>query len=354
MYDEKPLWKRFFGGVFYTAFLGTALVGGTAAGWINKSPLGVELIRATITPRAPEEVFGNQNQITLLLMGCDEDRYWSGYDQRGRKIAEPIMANGSNIKRKYARADMLLVARLDFDKNTISGISIPRDTECELPGYHKQKINAYNVIAVEDDGTRHGHLVNISEKDGPGWMKQAVEHTLGQNVSIDRVVVMNYDAFKEMVDVVGGVTVDIDKRMDYDDKAGDVHIHFKPGRQKLDGYDSMMYVRFRKGRGGDDDYKRQERQKQFLASFKQAIISQPLKAPEVLNKAAETMNGALTPEEIASLAMFARGVKTTDIKMGRIPTTEQRGTTNLKVDENKLSETLEEFGLLQSVVRAGA
>ncbi|CAN5655722.1 hypothetical protein BH11ARM2_BH11ARM2_30120 [soil metagenome] len=353
MYDEKPLWRRFIGGAFYTVFLVTALIGGTAAGWMKKSPLMGTLFRTVIAPRPPEEVFGGKGQLTLLLMGCDEDRYWSGYDPRGRKIAEPITAKGSNIKRKYARADMLLVAKLDFAKNTVSGISIPRDTECELPGYHKQKINAYNVIAVEDDGTRKGRQVPISEQDGPQWMRQAVEQTL-PGVSIDRVVVMNYDAFKEMVDAVGGVVVDIDKRMDYDDNAGEVHIHFKPGRQKLDGYNSMMYVRFRKGRGGDDDYKRQERQKQFLASFKQAVIQNPTKLPQVLNAAAAVMNGALNEEEIAALAMFAKGVKPTDIKMGRIPTLDQRGTTNLKVDEDKLTETLEQFGLLQSVVRNGA
>ncbi|RYG32589.1 LytR family transcriptional regulator [bacterium] len=346
MNEERPYWKRFLGSIAYILFLGSALVFGTAAGWMGKSSTMTTLIKRSIVQRDPEEVFGGKKSLTLLLMGCDEDRYWSGYNRSGRKIAEPIMANGSNVKRKYARADMILVARLDFEKNTITGLSIPRDTSCELPGYRNQKINAYNVVAVEEPT---GHQIAISEQDGPQWMRQAVEHTL-PGVSIDKVVVMNYDAFKEMVDVVGGVTVDVEKRMDYDDKAGNVHIHFKPGRQKLDGYDSMMYVRFRKS---DSDFKRQERQKEFLVSFKQAVISDPLKLPQVFEKAAATMNGALNDEEIAALAMFARSVKPTDIKMGQIPVFDQRGTTNLKVDQDKLTETMEKFGLLPSVVGAG-
>jgi LCP family protein required for cell wall assembly len=307
------------GGLGYAFFLVIALAVGSGYGWVSQSKTMTALVKGIIfDPKPPEEIFANRDGITLLLLGCDEDRYYRG-----------VTANGSNIRRKQARSDMMLVARLDFRTNRITGVSIPRDTECQLPGYRRMKINHYHSIAPK------GQEAQLT--------KQAVEYIL-PGVVIDRVLTIDYDAFKDMVDTVGGVKVNIEKRMVYHDNAGDVHIDFHPGPTKLDGYNAMMFVRYRHG---DNDFKRQERQKQFLTAFKDSVMRDKIKLPQVFEKATAALGNSLTAEEIASIAFFARNVPSTNIEMGQIPVREGRGT-YLKVDEDKLSETLERYGLVGS------
>src|SRR5207253_927402 len=147
--------------------------------------------------------------------------------------------------------------------NRITGVSIPRDTLAAPDGYKRQKINAFHLLG------------------GPDLSKAAVESLIP--VQIDRVVVLNYKAFEDMIDLVGGVDVSVPKKMDYDDVRGHLHIHLKPGPQHLGGEDAVGFVRFRHS---DDDFHRQGRQKAFLLAFKNAVMHRPSALPQVAVKAA--------------------------------------------------------------------
>jgi LCP family protein required for cell wall assembly len=306
-----PLWKRFFGGVFYLVVLAVTLTVGTAAGWLNRSPVAVEVVRQELFGANPERVFNDRSSLTLLLLGCDED----------------LSYGGAKVLKRQARADMMLVAKLDFANNRISGVSIPRDTYCRLPGYRGKKINAYHAIAPAGQG---GELT-----------RQAVEHLL-PGVSIDRVVTLDYEAFQRMVNLVGGVSIDVQDRLRYHDEAGGLHIDLQPGPQRLDGYQAMGFVRYRHG---DSDFKRQDRQKQFLMSFKNALAADWTKLPLVVEEATGVLGNAFTPHEIAGLAYFSRRVQPENILMGQIPVVPGRGTF-LRVDERRLEETLQEYHIL--------
>jgi polyisoprenyl-teichoic acid--peptidoglycan teichoic acid transferase len=143
-----------------------------------------------------------------------------------------------------------------------------------------------------------------------------VEHLTG--VKFDRTIVINYEAFQEMVNVVGGVPVYVKDVMNYVDKAGGLFIDFKPGKITLDGYDAMCYVRFRKDIGGD--FRRTERQREFLLAFKNQVVKNWVALPDVIEKGVGVLGSALSPREIGALANFSRGVKQSDIKMLRLPT----------------------------------
>jgi LCP family protein required for cell wall assembly len=306
-----------------------ALALGTAYGWVSRSKMMMSLLQTAIVPKDPRVVFGNTKSVTLLMLGCDEERKWGGVASYGTR---DWTNKPGEVTRKYARADMILVARLDFEQGMITGISIPRDTDVRLPGYRSHRINTYFKL----EGT----------EKGPEMMQKAVTHAL-DGVPIDRVVVLNYDAFQEMVDSVGGVAIDVPKKMDYDDHAGNVHIHLEPGRQRLSGYDALMYVRYRKSNDGaaDTDFDRQNRQKQFLVSFKDAVMRDPLKLPTVFDKAVDVLGNSMNEDEIASLAFFAKSVKPNQIRMGMLPVRERRGTTRLAIDTRKLPAVLEEYNL---------
>lgn len=320
----KPGWKRILGGTFYALFILCAFGAGTIGGWISRSPMMMALAQQIFVAKDPSEVFGNKKHLTILMMGVDVDLKTVGVRYVGNKVyykKEPIPGSG--------RADMILVARLDFENNTITGVSIPRDTLCRLPGYRRQKINAY-------------YRFNRKESKY-GLMREAVEDTL-PGVKIDRTVSLNYSAFEEIVNDLGGVWIDVKKPMKYDDYFGNIFINFKPGMQKMNGHDSLLFVRFRHT---DSDFERQARQKQFLMAMKTAMMQNIAKFPVVLEKSVSLMDEAFTRDEMASVAYFAKNVKQADIQMGRIETLPIRRSTDLRVDQAKLLATLREYKMIE-------
>src|SRR5687768_9278937 len=307
--DPPSTAKRVFGGLFYVLVCAVALMLGTGAQWVSRSPVLMDVVSQFLGRTPPEKIF-NRDAITLLILGCDEDRAYGG----------------KTILRKYARSDVMLVARIDFKNKRVGGVTIPRDLEVSVPGYMPQKINAYHSIGGQD------------------LAKQAAEQVVG--VSIDRVIVINYEAFQKMDDAAGGVTVYVDKKMDYDDDRGHLHVHLKPGRHKLNGYQAMGFVRFRHDAGSD--IRRQGRQKDFLIAFKETVKNNPATFPEVTNRAEEVLNGALDSREVAALGLYLRGIPNDNIKMGQVPVVDKPGPGwNLLINESKLQEVLEEHYLLE-------
>lgn len=302
---SSPWYSRALGAVFYLLVCGLVALAGTVLGYLSQGPLGTKAVVRILRNADPADAFDGKPAITLLVLGCDEDR------TRG----------GVRVVRSQARSDMILVARIFFRDRRVTGVSIPRDLEVHLPGYRPQKINAYHSIG------------------GKELAKAAVEHVLG--VPIDRVLVVDYRAFQDMVDLVGGVQIQVEKRMRWRDRAGDLNIDLKPGLQVLDGYQAMGYVRFRHS---DSDFMRQDRQKRFLLAFKEAALKDPLKLNALAEKAVEATGGGLTADEILSLAMFARNLPKENVRLGALPVLSGEGT-NLRLDIVQLPKILEEFNL---------
>lgn len=302
--------RRWVAWTLYAFVCLIAIAAGSGLGWLSRSPILSQAVADRVKSAVgikPVDPFENVDALTLLVLGCDAD-----YSRGGKKIL-----------RKYARSDMMMVVKLDLLSKQVTGVSIPRDTLVEAAGYREQKINAYHSIGGTDAA------------------KSAVE-TLLPGVKIDRVVVLDFENFQQMVDIAGGVELDVKKRMKWTDKAAKLKIDLKPGVQKLDGYNAMGFVRFRHT---DSDMHRMERQRQFLIAFKKAVFGNPLQIPEIANKAVEALNGSLTNDEILALAKFSKDMPDEAIKIGTVPTVDA-GSYNLRVDSTKLTETLQEYHLI--------
>lgn len=302
-------WKRAFGFFFYAIFCGLVLAGGAGFRWVKSSDLiwtGLTTVAKDKMGFATAPAFEGRDSVNLLVLGCDQELYY----------------RGTQVLKDKARSDMMMVVKLDFKNNRVSGVSIPRDTVVAVPGHRSQKINGYHMIG------------------GPDLAEAAVETLLP--VNIDRVIVLDFDAFQEMVDLVGGVDIFVPKRMYHVDKAAKLYIDLKPGRQTLDGYNAMCFVRFRKS---DDDFKRQERQRDFMLAFKESVMKNPMKLPQVAEKSKEVMGNALNNEELVYVARFIQKVGNDNIKIGMIPVYDIPGTYDLAVDEAKLHDTLAQYHL---------
>lgn len=302
---------RLFGGVFYIVFLALFVFVGAIGGWLGQSTVMGSMMGQLAGKTPPSVVFGSKenptSSITLLILGCDE-----------------IRNEKKQITESQARSDMIMVARMDFRSNIIGAVSVPRDTWCDLPGYQPGKINKFHAVG------------------GPELSKRAVEHLL-PGVQIDRVVSLDFKAFQEMVDLLGGVEIYVARDMKYNDNWGDLHIDLKKGRQILNGYDAMGYVRYRKG---DSDFERQKRHREFMLAMKERMMERLTQAPAIAEKSIELAGNAFTAQEVAALLLFASKVGSDNIRMGQVPVADIPGTFDLAIIRSELEDALIQYRVL--------
>ena len=123
------------------------------------------------------------------------------------------------------RSDTLFVVMLDPKNNNVSLLSIPRDTMVRVPGRGWDKIN--HAFAYG------GHKLT----------QQTVEEFLG--IQINNYVVVDFSGFKDLVNAIGGIDINVEKDMYYEDPYDNLVIDLQQGRQHLDGEKAIQYVRYR-------------------------------------------------------------------------------------------------------------
>lgn len=171
------------------------------------------------------------------------------------------------------RSDTLMLATVDPKKKSASLLSIPRDTRVHVPGYGYDKINvAYSL---------GGH--ELTQDTVEEFLDTPVEH----------YVLIKVPAFKRIIDAIGGVDIDVEKRMYYVDEwddDGGLVIDLYPGRQHMDGATAITYVRYR---DEDGDIGRIERQQKFMKAVMDQIMS-PSIIPRLPNIIREVMSSVET------------------------------------------------------------
>ncbi len=166
------------------------------------------------------------------------------------------------------RTDVMFVAHFDSEKQMTNLVSLPRDTRVEIipavtsemkqkKRYYQSptKLNAVHAFAGKEDGCK--------------MLVQQLESMLG--IEIDHYVKVDLDAFRKIVDTIGGVEVNVPQDMYYKDPVQNLVINLKAGRQVLDGDKAEQLVRFRSYKMGD--IARVEVQQQFLKAFAKKVTS---------------------------------------------------------------------------------
>jgi polyisoprenyl-teichoic acid--peptidoglycan teichoic acid transferase len=177
------------------------------------------------------------------------------------------------------RSDSLLLLHLDPLGGWANLLTIPRDSVAAIPGLGERKINAAFSYGYGDAETLYGAGTE-SVAGGAALATETVETFLGlrdAGTRIDYVAAVDFDGFAAMVDALGGVEVDVPRRIVDDEYPtadfGIMRIEFEPGRQRLDGTRALQYVRTRHA---DSDFGRAERQQQVLSAMGAALREQPL------------------------------------------------------------------------------
>lgn len=169
--------------------------------------------------------------------------------EQGEKVNLLVLGIDHIEGAEARRSDTMMVASIDPENNRASLISIPRDLYLRYPDGNFRRVNAAYAI------------------DGAGLAAKMVSNFLG--VPIDFHLVVDYEGFKEIVDLMGGVDITVDERLEYTDEAAGLNIDIEAGEQTLDGNEAMGYVRYR---ADQSDLQRISRQQKFLKALLQGGV----------------------------------------------------------------------------------
>jgi len=190
--------------------------------------------------------------------------------------------------------DTMMVLSYDIPGHRVAQISIPRDLRVKIPDYGYGKINSANI---------HG---------GTTVAEQTVSNTLG--IPIHYFVQTDFSGLVGLVDAVGGIDVDVKKRLsdsEYpcdDNQYKSCGLEIKPGLQHMDGALALKYVRCRKGTCGDD-FGRAQRQQEVTGLVRDKMVKwQNLINPAVLIPLVDALHKSLkTDMGSVQLLQLAQG-----------------------------------------------
>ena len=211
-------------------------------------------------------LFINGVSILASLNATSKDKSYSKLDSENDKnngdhsnsfYSKPVNIVIFGLDDEGVRSDTIVLLNVNEDEGRLNILSIARDTRICVSG-RTEKINA--LIAI---GTEELAIQKITELTG---------------LPVHFYVTLNFKGFREIIDALDGVEMDVPFDMDYDDPEQDLHIHLKKGRQVLHGKEAEGLVRYRKGNRPDEGYTdgdigRIRMQQEFM----KALLEQKLK-----------------------------------------------------------------------------
>ena len=237
-----------------------------------------------------QEPWSGTSRVTILLMGID------------RRCGEvgPV------------RTDSLMVLSVDPVGKTAAILSLPRDLWVEIPGFGVERINQAHYV---------GEIIEYPG-GGPALAVDTVEAILGTDIQYFSTV--NFQAFVEVVDLMGGITLNVPEAID-DPNYPDECYGFDPfsigvGEQTLDGATALKYARTRATQNGD--IARAARQQQVMLAVRDAAVTQVgellIKAPRVWDTLNENVSTTMQLEEALQLALLLPEIPRENIRQGVI------------------------------------
>lgn len=261
--------KRFLKIALFTFFIAALAVAGYAFKLHNQAMTVLDRSYEPIAKQEPKEIYVEPatDKVSILLIGVDESEARQEREQHGR-------------------SDALVLATLNPKTKSIKLVSIPRDSYVYIPHVnYKDKIT-------------HAHAY--------GGTKASID-TVEQlfDIPVNYYVKMNFNAFIDVVDALGGVEVEVPYERIEKDENDKNAIHLMPGFQRLDGRHTLALARTRKL---DSDIERGKRQQMILqAMIKEATsITSITKYGDVINALGDNMKTDMTSKQMLSFIQYIK------------------------------------------------
>lgn len=209
--------------------------------------------------------------------------------------------------------DTIMIASIDPVNNKVALLSIPRDLWVKIPKNGYQKINA-----AYPDGKMQSKAKTEAGKDQDGLklLDQTIEPVIGINIHYHAVV--DFPAFKDMVDALGGVTVNVKDQL-YDPSVAWENnwnpVIAKTGIQVMHGKQALLYARSRET---SSDFARGQRQRQLLVAIKEKALSlgtfsNPIKISNLLSSLGNNVYTDFSLNDMTRLYQIINNVQSTSV-----------------------------------------
>uniref|UniRef100_A0AAU2JV28 LCP family protein n=1 Tax=Streptomyces sp. NBC_00049 TaxID=2903617 RepID=A0AAU2JV28_9ACTN len=274
------------------ALLVLLLIAGGAGWWayshLNSNIDSVDLDQAIGADNRPEKVVAGAQNILVL-----------GSDSRAGANGDLDHGNVSG-----ARSDTAMLLHIPEGRKKATAVSIPRDTLVSRPDCKDgdgKTVKAANRVMFN----------SVYSIAGPACVVKTVEQISG--IRVDHFVEVDFAGFKGLVDALGGVTVTLDKPIN----GGKGGLKLDAGTHRLNGTDSLKFVRTRYGYGDGSDLGRIGLQQQFMMAMLSEIKQQDAFGnPARLYKLADAGTKSLTTDSelgsLKGLSDFAGSMKGVD------------------------------------------
>ena len=192
------------------------------------------------------------------------------------------------------RSDTLLIMMIDTLTREVSLVSVPRDTRVRIRGLGWEKIN-------------HAFAAG-----GVALTQQTTENFLG--IPVNYYAKADLESFGRVVDAMGGVIIDVEEQMQYEDTWDHFVIDLKPGLQRLDGRTALQYVRYRDEEG---DIGRVRRQQKFIKAVlaEMSTVTGVMKLPAIIREVSAALDTNMPLSIMLGLAHQLKDALSTGLKV---------------------------------------
>lgn len=244
---------------------------------------------------------GDPNTAPAQLLSADALEPWSGSE----RVSILLLGIDQRCEEDGpTHTDSMMLVSIDPVGLSATVLSLPRDLWVTIPGFGVDRINQANYYGEAYD----------YPGGGPALAVETVSSFLG--VPIDYYVAVNFDAFTEFVDLIGGITIDVPEDID-DPKYPDRCYGYDPfqidaGEQSLDGASALKYARTRATFGGDVD--RAERQQAVILAVRDQVIRLNMlpqmlrQAPSIWQTVQDNVRTNLTLDQMVQMALLAQDI----------------------------------------------
>ncbi|MFC7681533.1 LCP family protein [Paenibacillus sp. GCM10028914] len=252
-----------------------------------------------------------------------------------KPITMLILGTDYRPKHQTYLTDVMMVVSMNPETNSATLVSLPRDTNIQLEGYNSnRKLNSFYTT------------FKSQEKDGGTSAEDEMKTMLGKylDVDIDYVTVLDFQAFRDVVDALGGVNVNVQYNMCHRDSVDGTDINLKAGPQKLDGKEALDYVRYRKSMNCNpktkesNDFDRNARQSEVLHSLIDQMKSfgGATKVFKVLDAVDDNMKTDLEKDQLKNMIKAYYDINKDNVKF--MPVTGEWRSPFVYINESELAE----------------
>ena len=227
-----------------------------------------------------------------------------------------------------ARSDTIMLIRADPHTKTISLFSFPRDLTVPVWCKHRD--------------TGYGKINSAFANCGPEGSLETVKELTG--IPIQYLITVNFHGFKKIVDQVGGVYLDVDRRYYNPPGTGYAAINIQPGYQLLTGGAALNFVRFRHT---DSDFYRLARQQEFVRAFKEQIAQHfnPFDLPKIVSTITQNIEvgGNFSGGTVLSYALLAATLPSGHLLQTRIDPSQTSGYSDVTPSTQVIQQAVSQF-----------